>query len=182
MPNNITNQITVLNGQLPDKYFKVKNGKKCFDFNKVVKMPKELSETEESSKTPEEVFQRNLNKYGYRSWYDWANEKWGTKWNAYNQTYSSNSEFQFDTAWKSPLPLIIELSKQNPELEIKVKYADEDFGYNCGEYTIKNGKIINDLDIVPGSKEAYELAIEVLGRPDGIEWDEEKQSYVWKED
>lgn len=27
---------------------------------------------------------KNMQKYGYWSWYDWACDKWGTKWNAYS--------------------------------------------------------------------------------------------------
>lgn len=46
-----------------------------------------------------------------------------------------------------------------PELE--VYYCDEDFGYNVGEYVFKDTDVLN-VDIPEGgSKEAYELAMNI---------------------
>lgn len=38
---------------------------------------------------------------------------------------------------------MVELSKQYPNSEISVDYADEDIGSNCGSYVLKNGELIN---------------------------------------
>ena len=52
---------------------------------------------------------------------DWSTEHWGTKWNA--------TEVIIDDKY-------LEI--------ISVEYADEDLGYNCGSFSVKNGVIIND--------------------------------------
>jgi len=31
--------------------------------------------------TEGEKYKSNLDKYGYTTWYDWACDNWGTKWN-----------------------------------------------------------------------------------------------------
>lgn len=85
----------------------------------------------------------NYRKCGYLYWYDWNNDHWGTKWNAYGQPDSgfSNDEtdFQFETAWSHPFDLIAVLSKRLPQVRFSVKFADEDVGSNCGSYAITAG-------------------------------------------
>lgn len=48
-------------------------------------------------------------------------------------------EFIFQTAWSAPKPVIEHLHTMFPDLVIKVVYADEDLGANCGTYTL-NGE------------------------------------------
>lgn len=108
-------------------------------------------------------------------------EKWGTKWNAsdlsiwmlreyipeitiHHFAYSEIASklrkegsyyiftFDFQTAWSCPYPVIEEMSKVNKNIAIEVIYADEDLGFNCGEYYIKNGKY-RKVNIAPSSKE-----------------------------
>ena len=76
--------------------------------------------------------------FGYTSWYDWSSANWGTKWNAYDQ-FIDDGEIKFNTAWATPMPIIQKLSKMFPDEEIRVKYADEDYGSNYGDFIIKNG-------------------------------------------
>lgn len=53
---------------------------------------------------------RRLEEYGALNWYDFANDKWGTKWNAYDVKYithefngdESKLVVKFDTAWDTP--------------------------------------------------------------------------------
>lgn len=102
----------------------------------------------------------NIEKYGCKSWYDFANQKWGTKWNAYscyienmsnqeekdfenNLLTLDNITFCFQTAWSSPYPIFQELSKKYPDVIFEIKYADEDMGHNCGFFEIQNGELLN---------------------------------------
>lgn len=66
-------------------------------------------------------------------WYEWRNKYWGTKWGAYD-CYSiigkSYIKFIFSTAWSTPRPIIEQLRLLGYEFELK--YADEDYGHNCG--------------------------------------------------
>lgn len=72
---------------------------------------------------------------------EWNREHWGTKWNAYEVEMIDDTHFNMQTAWSFPFPIIFALSQKFPNETISVAYADEDAGYNCGEFTIKNGQI-----------------------------------------
>lgn len=88
----------------------------------------------------------------------------------------------FDTAWRHPFPLIDKLSKMYPEEVIEVTFADEDIGYNLGQYTIRNGNVewlyIEDEHT---HKENCWFAFCVKGWEDDFVWSEEEQCYTCKE-
>lgn len=101
--------------------------------------------------------------YGHKDWYSWAVDKWGTKWNAYSQSEDGLEKIAFDTAWSTPEPVIRKLSEMFPTVIITLRYADEDFGHNCGELTFLKGHMI-DHNIPDGaSMEAYIIASDVKG-------------------
>lgn len=93
---------------------------------------------------------RNKRKHGFYHMMDYARKAWGTKWNAYDQDYCINTptKVTFQTAWSHPAPVFVALSKKFPDAEIKVSFADEDLGCNCGNYIIKNGEML-EQDIAP---------------------------------
>ena len=106
-------------------------------------------------------------KFGYAEWYSWQNANWGTKWNAYSQVERDIDCIEFQTAWATPYELLVKLSNMFPEVTFEVKYSDEDFGYNVGEFTLLNGEEIDTNKPKGGSVEAIELAINVqYGTPD----------------
>ena len=91
----------------------------------------------------------NFRACGYLHNTEWARDKWGTKWNACDQSHDVTAgTAQFDTAWACPDPVLHELAKRFPDDEIKVTYADEDIGSNCGQFTLKGGEVISG-DIAP---------------------------------
>lgn len=102
-------------------------------------------------------------KFGADNWYDWQTRNWGTKWNAYEQHEIDANEIEFDTAWSTPLQAMVHLSKKYPQVEFQVRYADEDFGYNVGEYLLINGTIENQNIPDGGTLEALELAMDIKG-------------------
>lgn len=79
--------------------------------------------------------------YGYKNWYNWSIDNWGTKWDA-SETYVEDGEISFETAWSTPYPVIKKLSEIFPDLTLKLRFADESIGDNCGEYHLKNGEVI----------------------------------------
>ena len=103
----------------------------------------------------------NIINYGHADWYSWSIDKWGTKWNAYS-TEDNGDEIVFQTAWSCPDGVLIALSQQYPDVEFKVRYADEDFGANVGEFTLLNG--VETWSNIPddGSNEALHLAMDIL--------------------
>ena len=151
-------------------YEQITKGENGFSFKNIIPMPESLNVTSgsisyiaekwakaneqerkeiEEKKTDEEMAQihqiaDNIAKYGYPTWYEWCIDKWGTKWDACDadcDCYEQIITITFDTAWSTPVPIFIELSKQYPSFVICVEYADEDLGCNCGTYAIWEGEI-----------------------------------------
>lgn len=137
--------------------------------------------------TPEGVYQGNCDMRhphpGYTDcWYDWNVSNWGTKWNAYDPNRLSDEVIEFDTAWSHPAPIITALSKKFPETELHLKYADEDTGYNLGEYWITNGTITQEVELVDGTPEALDFASWIkYGKSyadQKAEWDAEEHEWA----
>lgn len=123
------------------------------------------------------IYQENLEKYGHFTWYKWRLDNWGTKWNAYD-TFNDGAYIGFSTAWSAPLEIYEALAKMFPDVDISFDWADEDSGYNVGSGNLDDGKLyFTDLD--GGSKEAFELYMEIWQNEDMFVWDEEKQTYVY---
>lgn len=111
----------------------------------------------------QELQDEYIARFGADNWYDWAIENWGTKWGAYDGTRLDDDMCEFLSAWNTPFPAIMKLSEKYPDLVFTVKYADEDFGYNLGEYTIIDGNVVNEYSPEGGSTEALKLAMEITG-------------------
>jgi hypothetical protein len=106
-------------------------------------------------------------KFGYAEWYSWQNANWGTKWNAYSQVELDIDCIEFQTAWATPYELLVKLSNMFPEVTFEVKYADEDFGYNVGEFVLFGGEVVSENIPEGGSVEALEIAMNIqYGTPD----------------
>jgi len=109
------------------------------------------------------MFKRGCKIYeetGYIFWYDWACDKWGTKWNAYDCAQLADNIFTFLTAWNGVPKLIEKMAQEFSDIKIIYEYSDEDTGANCGAYEFfekgkRGGKLEN------GSIEAYELVFKL---------------------
>jgi hypothetical protein len=121
----------------------------------------ELSQFEiESKPITQKMSDDFKTKYGHDNWYDWRWDFWNTKWNAYSQKREGNVIF-FDTAWSTPYPVFQKLSEIFPQVIIDVKFADEDFGHNCGNYIYEAGvEVFREL-LRGGTYEAYKFANEI---------------------
>jgi hypothetical protein len=138
MPNHIRNLLSISGEkELVTKSFEEIKGEKneVIDFNKIIPMPEWVINAPNEGMFPD--------------WYVWSNDNWGTKWNAYgqdnpvNQSRGNSDPIRFSTAWSTPYPVMVALSAKYPDLTIRVDYADEDAGSNCGFYVLKNG---SDID------------------------------------
>lgn len=80
------------------------------------------------------------------NWYAWNNRNWGTKWDvAGSVDFNLNDEglhYSFDTAWAPPVPALVELSTQYPDLEI-VNAWEEEQGFGS-TMTFNNGEMEED--------------------------------------
>ena len=120
------------------------------DFMKIHPYPKALDITagrEGPDDSPEQralvaAEESNLDKYGYKNWYDWCVNNWGTKWNAggdnpdmmVDYDYDEDGDtvialFQFDTAWAPPLGVMQKLMETHPELHIECRYSEPGVGF-----------------------------------------------------
>jgi len=94
----------------------------------------------------------NRKKYGSSDWYGWAIEKWGTKWNSYDNEMRGENIVKIETAWSIPEPIFTALSAKFSDAEFLIDYADEDTGSNCGKLIFKSGVkaiITDNKNVVP---------------------------------
>ena len=113
---------------------------------------------------------RNIQQYGFPTWYEWSINNWGTKWNAYDcieleDASEEMNELCFNTAWSAPHPILSKLAQMYPDVEIEHEWADEDFGHNLGRVKYKGDTILEEY-IPETTKEAYEFALKVHGYED----------------
>jgi hypothetical protein len=145
MPNYCNNVVEI---QGPQHILKTLVDHKL-DFQKIHPYPPELDITagrEGADDSPEQIAlvaaeESNLAKYGYRNWYDWCVNNWGTKWNAggdndamqvdYDEDVNDQgiALFQFDTAWAPPLGVLEKLMDTHPELSIECRYHEPGVGF-----------------------------------------------------
>lgn len=171
--------------------------KKHFGFGVDVAMSQEKlkEEAERMRKTEEELFDLgrqyldNQMKYGATTWYDWAIDHWGTKWNCSPEDSildpDEPSLLRFDTAWSAPAPIVEALSKRFPDISITHEWADEDMGQNVGRIIYLNGEEIDSYIPVSGSKDAYDLYFEITDscpEDNFLRYDEESGSYIYDEE
>lgn len=93
------------------------------------------------------------------NWYDWNVRNWGTKWDVavsstdkYPDTTMEDAangdnhvvHYNFETAWSRPMPALINLSSQYPDLLFTLSY-EEETGWG-GECEILRGVVISESE------------------------------------
>lgn len=89
---------------------------------------------------------------GFPTWYEWAIEKWGTKWNSYSfdikREVPGEIEFVFDTAWSVPRPVLAAIAAAFPTLAFLVEAFDEGGGFGAiGRYVNGAGAVAVDREL-----------------------------------
>lgn len=115
-------------------------------------IPQELMETvagsvgEDKKAEHEAQMKANLDKYGYKDWYDYANAVWGSKWGANEVGLSSEDcdsgsvSLYYQSAWSPCNGLIARISAQFPKLVFSVVFTEE-AEFFAGWVVIHNGEI-----------------------------------------
>jgi hypothetical protein len=158
------------------------------DFCKFIKpVPETLTNTAAGSfsdaadQTAQELREKsNLDKYGYRHWYDFCVAEWGTKWDVGGEdTYVEVTEnletgkwilnFSFDSAWSPPIEIYEALAEL--EHEVEAYYYEPGMAF-CGKFTNAAGDeyyeitgdsdwvvahIPEDIDVSMGISESMEV-------------------------
>jgi hypothetical protein len=162
MPNHVTNVLSIISDdkvrvqQIFETIQDDEIGKYSIDFKKIIPIPHDIYQGE-LGPTEKEI-------YGENNWYDWNIKNWGTKWGAYAMPSSQSNEktIYFDTAWSTPFPVIVALSKKFPEETFRLAFADEDRGSNLGIVTLKGGEVIEQETPQDQSKEAFKLYKKIM--------------------
>lgn len=97
----------------------------------------------------DEQQQANLEKFGYKSWYDWNIANWGTKWAESDlhvgQEYTINHDgtsviaFNFESAWSPPIEAFDKICKDYPNLVFCLYYEETGMAF-CGSNIWANGE------------------------------------------
>ena len=90
----------------------------------------------------------NLEKYGYKDWYNWSINNWGTKWDARNEDGICNDTedelfINFDTAWAPPIQWLEKATKKYKRLKFSMEYTEEGMGFEGKTYA-KNGQCVDN--------------------------------------
>jgi len=148
MPNWCNNSV-VFTHENPDMIARIK---RVIDmdngfFNDFVHMPDELMHTDkgffgndvEKQEKMEKANKRNLKKYGYKDWYDFANGEWGCKWDVSGQDLQVFDEGEnhigvsFDTAWSPPTDFFRKMEDSHG-YQVEAEYCEIGCGF-VGTYS-----------------------------------------------
>ena len=161
MPNHIMNKWKI--SHIPqdklqyilDKLTMVtKEGDRMIDFDLIIPEPRYKKDCPKdclvNSKSHVEIDEDRP----WFDWYKWRKKYWNTKWGAYDGYTHTGKTYiilYFQTAWSFAEPIAQELTKLGYNLDIK--YADEDWGNNCGRWIYnaksKDWKICDMNELTP---------------------------------
>ena len=154
MANNITNELTFVGcshercREILESVIIDGSNLGTIDFNKIIPEPHDFASDQECI--------------------DWRIKHWDTKWNSYAPRegvayYEDLNKVYFLSANRSARKIVEVLSRQNPDVLFELRYADDNFGYNVGSFSIVAGEIIDATVPKDGTFEAQELAADIMG-------------------
>ena len=184
MPNWCNNSV-VITHDFPEMIDRARTAFKEGRFlNEFIPVPQELvdtvsggySDAEEQRKLDEQI-SKNLETHGYKDWYDFCINEWGTKWDIGNegecQDVEDGLQLTFDSAWSPPIEAYARLEEQG--FHIEAMYYEPGVAF-CGEYITGIGE--NTITITGDSNwveaNVPELIDEAFAISEGMaEWEEE---------
>lgn len=123
----------------------------------------------------------NVEKYGFRNWYDWQVAHWGTKWDVGSESDFAEIEdgvltLAFDSAWSPPCDAYATL-EDVCGFEVEAFYYEPGMAF-CGTWS---GGVDECIDIPSTSAEAEKVIPEVIDDMFGIVenmamWEEEEEN------
>ena len=96
------------------------------------------------------------------NWYNWNNRNWGCKWDArthFAEMMDGRLVYEFDTPWAPPIQVISTLAEQYPEVEINLRFVEEQ---GWGGETYFQGDTVSEIEEwdIP---ETHEEAVKAFG-------------------
>jgi Ferredoxin-like domain in Api92-like protein len=153
-----------------------------------IPVPKELTDTVagymgEDKRAAHEAQQvANINKYGYKDWYDFCVAEWGTKWDIggtgefIEQVDANTIQISFDSAWSPPCSAYEKLCAQGFEIEA---FYDECGMAFCGKWTGNEDDFYDDYYEYGG--ETAETIRKVVGEELDDHWGLSDRMAEWEE-
>ena len=186
MPNWVSTRLTVKGSEEEVKRFLsgIKDSKILESY---IPCPTELRDTvsgsvgEEKAEEHRQQQESNTTKYGFKDWYDWQYDIWGTKWGDCDTDINNPLGFsdgswevpiQYKTAWGPAEAGFLKVSAMFPALFFMFDY-NEEAGFFAGTQVMKDGATVFESMYEPCSYEGE------------VDWDDEEsmQKYEdWKEE
>lgn len=144
MPNHVINKIIIKKltpaqvNTFIEKYTVEANDLRIIDFDKIIPEPRDIRDCPKDCIVNKDSHIEEDKDRPWFDWYTWRNKYWNTKWGAYDgETIHTDHTVTlwFQTAWCPPTPIYQKLAEIGYELE--VKWADENYGENCGKAIYK---------------------------------------------
>jgi hypothetical protein len=146
MPNWCDNRATFTHED-PEQITRLINAAKAGKLlNEFLPMPPELLEEapigDDYEAKRDAIVARNVQEFGYPSWYEWAIDNWGTKWDISEvpeEMFEISNDgktvsFSFDTAWSPPTEWYDNISG----FDISAYYYETGMGF-CGRWNSNDG-------------------------------------------
>jgi len=113
-----------------------------------IPVPQELVDTvsggyadAEEQRKLEEQIAKNFETYGFKDWYEFCINQWGTKWDINGGEIAGESDtcltIYFETAWSPPIEAYRKLDELG--FNIEAMYYESGMAF-CGEYTTAHGE------------------------------------------
>lgn len=140
MPNHVMNKWKIshipqdkLQYVLDKTTMKLEDGTRIIDFDLIIPEPRLKRDCPADCIVNKDSHVMEDKDRPWFDWYAWRNKYWNTKWGAYDgYTYTGKTYIimYFQTAWAFAGPVAMKLAELGYDLDFK--YADEDWGANCG--------------------------------------------------
>lgn len=166
MPNHVRNVWRIKNipadkvPYLVNKFtLTLEDGNKIMDFDLIIPQPRYKKDCPRDCIVNSKSHVQEDKDRPWFNWYDWNCKYWNTKWGAYDgytKIGKTQITFVFSTAWSFAAPVVKELAEFCKEngYDLDIKYADEDYGSNCGwqiyDHTTDEWSLKSELKPNPG--------------------------------
>jgi hypothetical protein len=176
MPNWVSTSLSVKGSEKEVQRF-IDGIKDSKILESYVPCPEELHQTvagfmgdEEKMEELRKQQEANIAKYGYRNWYEWSYDNWGTKWGDCDTYLDKAGEMadgtwevtgSFQTAWGPADAGFLKVSALFPELLFTFDY-DEEAGFFAGVHAFQFGAIV------------FESMYEPCSYEEEVDWDDDK--------
>ena len=90
-------------------------------------------------------------------WYYWNISHWGTKWDGSDISVKQDEEgvcYFFNTAWSPPTIAMVTLSEQFPEIELSLRFIEEQGWGGESEYKAGEESMVEEWDIPDTHKDS----------------------------